>query len=227
MALVPTRTRARHPEPRPPTRLPRAQRRRLADELRQATASLTGEAVLLAGTIADAIAALGSGLWTQAIAAPPMTHGPPPEPLADQLGLTLHRPPTWQIDEARQLVDEELAIRDPRRRERAARLATACAAARRQGANRVIAGTHAEDFLPTALEPAQAERIADRYGLALASPFASRSVRSIADEWDEALHTGRWRQRRWEGWLLREVFADEVSASLAWPMRSTGLRHEG
>lgn len=224
MGLVPTRPGlpGDRPAPRPPPRIDAEARERLRGRLQAALDGVQAEAVLLAGSIADAGAALGAGLWTPALATEPRPAAPAPEPLAEHLGLTLHRTPAWHLDEGRAIAAEELDLPDGRR-ERGARLAAACAAARRRGAETVLCGAGARPFLPErGLPMAEARRLASRYGLELVTPFADEGVRSLAGEIGPRRGSQRWRGRRWPGWALREALAPQLSASLAWPMPSLG-----
>lgn len=224
MGLVPTRPglHADRPAPKPPPRIDAGARERLRSRLQAALEGVQAEAVLLAGSIADAVAALGAGLWTPALATEPQPAAPAPEPLAEHVGLTLHRTPAWHLEEGRAIVDEELDVQDARR-ERGARLAAAGAAARRRGADTVLCGAGARAFLPErGLGLDEACRLASRYGLELVTPFADEDVRALASEIDPRWGSQRWRGRRWPGWALREALAPQLSASLAWPMPSLG-----
>lgn len=224
MGLVPTRPelQSEGPAPRPPPRLDRQARVRVRRRIRATLDGLEADAVLLAGSIADAVATLGAGLWTVAIGTEPLPAAPAPEPLAERFGLTLHRAPAWHLSEGRAIAREELDARHGRR-ERTARLAAACGAARRQGADTVLCGAGAQRFLPErGLRPDEARRLADRYGLELVTPFADPEVRALADAIGQPGGSQRWRGRRWPAWALREAFAGPLSAALAWPMPSLG-----
>lgn len=224
MALVPTEpaVRAQQPAPRPPARLSRRERRRIRAPIEVALTDLEADAVLLAGSITDVVAALAAGLWTPAHA----TRARPPAPdatrVADELGLTLHEAPAWHLPEGRRIAAEQLDVAARPRRERAARLAASAAAARRQGATRVLAGAGAGAFHEAGLTLATARACVERYGLHLVTPFADERVQATADRLPARLRSGRWRGRRWPAWALREAFEGRLPASLAWPMRSLG-----
>jgi hypothetical protein len=221
VSLVPLQDGEPRPAPRPPPRLDTGERRRLAQALQAALADLEADAVLLAGSISDAVAALGAGLWTPALATDPRPRAPEPEPVAEQLGLTLHRTPDWHLAEGRSIAREEIQVANAARRERAARLAAASAAARRLGAQRVLAGAGAQPFLPASgLSPGEAERLVERYGLQLVTPMAEARVQREAARIDAGGTEARWRGRSWPGWALREAFTEALSAAIAWPMRS-------
>jgi hypothetical protein len=221
VTLVPTQahTHRRQPSPRPPARLAAEQRRRLRATI-ETTSSGPVDVVLLAGSIADAVAARQAGLWTPALATQPRRRSPPAEAVAEHVGLTLHRTPDWHLDEGRSVAADEWGLPPGPRRERAARLAAACAMARRRGADRVLAGAGASAFHPAGLGPERALALVDRYGLELASPFTDPGVRQAGRRLGDALRTGRWRGRCWPGWALREVFTEPLSAAITWPMRT-------
>lgn len=229
MALVPTRPDPPSPRtaPRPPARLPHEQRARLRQTVEAALAGLEPDAVLLAGSITDAIAALGTGLWTPAHASRPLPRASAPAHIASQLGLTLHQAPDWHLAEARAIAGKRSDVGSRLERERAARLIAAAAAARRAGATRVLAGAGAACLHPEGGLPlATARACVERYGLRLLTPFADASVQALVGELDERWTAGRWRGRSWPAWALREAFACRLSPGLAWPMRGPGEHRE-
>lgn len=223
MALVPTAPGPRDAAaaPRPPARLTDRRRRRLVSTLEDASRDLSADAVLLAGSITDVVAALAAGLWTPTHATRPLPRAPPPRQVSDELGLTLHTVPAWHLDEGRVIAADELDVEEPRRRERAARLAAAAAGARRHGADTVLAGAGTADVHEAGLSLDRARACVERYGLGLVTPFAEPAVQTLLAE-AEALASARWRGRSWPAWPLREAVCGRLSPGLVWPMRALG-----
>lgn len=225
MALVPTSPDAiPHQGSRPPPRLDEEIRARLRDAIAGQLVQAQADVVLLAGAISDAVAALGAGLWTPAIAAGGPQTSPDPRAVADRLGLTLHRAPSWHVDEGRSVAHEELSLDPGRRLERASRLAATAAAARRRGAKRVLVGAGSAPLDEGGLSIDEARGIVERYDLELAAPLAAAGVVEAMGAVPEQVHAGRWRGRRWPCWPLREAFADRLSSTITWPMRPLGRK---
>jgi hypothetical protein len=226
MALVPTTDEPDRdrPSPRAPARLPAEGRRGLRQALEDALGR-SADRVLLAGTVTDAIAALGAGLWTPAHATPPLPRAPRPGWVGDELGLTLHAIPSWHLAEGRAVADEELVDPSPRRRERAARLAAAAAGARRHGARTVLAGAGAAPIHAAGLTLDQARACIERYDLELVTPLADPTVQTRLHE--AAVASARWLGLSWPAWPLREAMVDHLGARLAWPRAGLGQAGPG